>query len=357
MNNMAILKQRLNRKNASGSYDTVYLETRADLVTRSNGSNVESSLTSMQSAINTLQSSSSGVSAHASTHAAGGSDAITPASIGAATSSHTHSNYASSTHTHNYAGSSSAGGSATSAVKLATARTIRTNLASTSSASFNGTTNITPGVTGTLPIANGGTGCTTLATAKSSLGITSPTITPPAYPSIGNVGTTLSWAGKTWRVVHKVSGIAILALEYWEEDIKWVGFTTAGLIFTYENSQAWIKCMEFSSKLNLFAAEYIIPVYGLPCFIASQEQVISMGGTNTFSYFATNNNRAFYDTNGVAYPWWVNGIHCGINASDEQSSVCCIFTGVVNHEAGGGSTIYQLPTYLRGFRPFVMIRL
>lgn len=65
-------------------------------------------------------------------------------------------------------------GNAVSATKLATARTIRTNLSSTSASSFNGTANITPGVTGTLPIASGGTGGTTVAIAKTNLGIKDP---------------------------------------------------------------------------------------------------------------------------------------------------------------------------------------
>ena len=46
---MATLKQRLHRKNADGSYDVVHLETSASLVKRANGSNVEESLTTIES--------------------------------------------------------------------------------------------------------------------------------------------------------------------------------------------------------------------------------------------------------------------------------------------------------------------
>lgn len=46
---MANLKQRLHRKNASGSYDVIYLETTADLVKRADGvKSVESSLTEIE---------------------------------------------------------------------------------------------------------------------------------------------------------------------------------------------------------------------------------------------------------------------------------------------------------------------
>ena len=95
---MATLKQRLHRKNSSGTYDVIHLETSADLIT--------------------------------------GILAIENGGTGNST------------------------GLAAKATILATARTIQTNLGSTSSASFNGSANITPGVTGTLPVARGGTGQT-----------------------------------------------------------------------------------------------------------------------------------------------------------------------------------------------------
>lgn len=42
---MATLKQRLNRKNDSGQYDAVYLETSSEVVKRPSGTTVESDLT------------------------------------------------------------------------------------------------------------------------------------------------------------------------------------------------------------------------------------------------------------------------------------------------------------------------
>lgn len=42
---MATLKQRLNRKNSSGTYDTVHLETSSEVVKRPSGETVENDLT------------------------------------------------------------------------------------------------------------------------------------------------------------------------------------------------------------------------------------------------------------------------------------------------------------------------
>ena len=42
---MATLKFRLNRKNSSGSYDTIHYETSSNIVMRSNGESVETALT------------------------------------------------------------------------------------------------------------------------------------------------------------------------------------------------------------------------------------------------------------------------------------------------------------------------
>lgn len=45
---MAIQRERLHRKNATGTYDTVHLETQADIVVRPDGTTVEAALTSPQ---------------------------------------------------------------------------------------------------------------------------------------------------------------------------------------------------------------------------------------------------------------------------------------------------------------------
>jgi len=75
---MATLKQRLLKKNSSGSYDTVHLETSATNVLMSNGTTVEAAI--------------NGKAAANHTH--------TAAQVGAAATNHTHSGYAASSHNH-----------------------------------------------------------------------------------------------------------------------------------------------------------------------------------------------------------------------------------------------------------------
>ena len=189
---MATLKQRLHRKNSSGTYDIIHLETSADCIT------------------GTL-----------------------PVSHG---------------------GTGNTTGLAASATKLATARTIRTNLASTSTASFNGTANITPGITGTLPVSHGGTGRSTLTSGyflrgngtgavtmssidqvKSALGVDDSSqsgvimkilfetgaLYNPSGETVADlnssvsVGSVVVFDGKLWRVVHKSGSVVYLASQYW----------------------------------------------------------------------------------------------------------------------------------------------
>lgn len=70
---MANLKQRLHRKNSSGSYDVIYLETLASLVKMDDGTTLTSKISSMDTAIN-----------------------------GKAASNHTHSEYAANNHDHTH---------------------------------------------------------------------------------------------------------------------------------------------------------------------------------------------------------------------------------------------------------------
>jgi putative uncharacterized protein (fragment) len=48
---MAILKQRLHRKNSSGSYDTIHLETSSEVVVRPDGTTVEAALTELKTSV------------------------------------------------------------------------------------------------------------------------------------------------------------------------------------------------------------------------------------------------------------------------------------------------------------------
>ena len=139
---MATLKQRLHRKNASGTYDTVYFETSGDLIT------------------GTVPIAHGGTGATSAANARTNLG-ITPANIGAAASSHNHSasNITSGTLPVTRGGTG-----------IAANPSMLTNLGSTSAASVF-TTSPRPGITGTLSAAHGGTGVTSLAALKSAVGI------------------------------------------------------------------------------------------------------------------------------------------------------------------------------------------
>ena len=374
---MAVLKERLNRKNASGGYDTIYLETSSDIVIRPDGTTVEATLTTIKNDLTQVKSDledvggdiqqqvttiiTGGNAKHASTHASGGSDPITPGAIGALSS----------------------GGTAAAATKLATSRTIQTNLGSTSAASFNGTANVSPGVTGILGFGNGGTGKTTaplslyalingssaitgasladtdvigvgdvsaatgkkvtIAELKKALGGSAGggSISGDSYNLTGaSVGSTVLFNNTYWTVVHMVpaapSGYTVyLALATMTQTTQfgsnnvYAGSTLASKCTTYYNSMA------ADSKALCLG----VSVEGVTAkvFVASYAQV--NGG---FSHFNSNANR-ICNYNGNPYPWWT---------SSPGSSGGVYYVKAVGSVRNGG---YPSDTY--GFRPFVAVKI
>ena len=368
---MAVLKERLNRKNASGGYDTIYLETSSDIVIRPDGTTVEATLTTIKNDLTQVQNDladvggdiqqqvttiiTGGNAKHASTHASGGSDPITPGAIGALSS----------------------GGTAAAATKLATSRTIQTNLGSTSAARFNGTTNVSPGVTGTLGLGNGGTGKTTaplslyalingsttitgasladtdvigvgdvsaatgkkvtIAELKSIMGgVSGPTVDAPAYPSsIPAVGSYFTWLNQQWLVVHKTADVAFVCLRYVNETTKWSDANA----MEFAGGIAWQKCTEFAAGLKLHACNYVVPMMGGYAWLASYDQLKVKGG---FDYFNSSSRRIATNTSGSAQRWWTSSPHGN---------------GGVYYVHLDGDFSYYNPEYTYGFRPFVALRL
>ena len=139
---MATLKQRLHRKNSSGTYDTIHLETSADMI------------------VGSVAIANGGTGATTAANARTNLG-ITPANIGAAASSHTHSaaNITSGTLPVTRGGTG-----------VTSNPSMLVNLGSASAASIFATSP-RPGVTGTLPVTKGGTGVTSLDALKDALGI------------------------------------------------------------------------------------------------------------------------------------------------------------------------------------------
>lgn len=362
---MAVLKERLNRKNASGGYDTIYLETSSDIVIRPDGTTVEATLTTIKNDLTQVQNDladvggdiqqqvttiiTGGNAKHASTHASGGSDPITPGAIGALSS----------------------GGTAVAATKLATSRTIQTNLGSTSGASFNGTTNVSPGVTGTLGLGNGGTGKTTAPLGLYALINGSTTITGASLAdtdvigvgdvsaatgkkitiaelksimgggsgvapdgSIPYVGGQYMMFGRIWRCVHVDSvhyylmSEEIVSLTQFGSNNVYAGSTLANVANTFGNT------MGINSD-NRFAAILINGV-SQKVQVASYEEM--NGG---FDYFTSNATRiAYYGDS--AWPYWTSSPY-------GSSYVYGVY-------ADGSLYIDSYPSTTSGFRPLVALR-
>ena len=313
---MAIVKQRLHRKNSSGTYDVIHLETDSSMVKMSDGA------TTLQTAIDGKAASNHN---HDSTYSK---------------TNHTHSGYASSTHNHDTVYS----------------KTDHTHTQYAASSHKHNASDINAG---TLSVARGGTGKATftsgsllvgagtgalsemtVADLKKTLDSTKypgSTGTPPTYPaSIGNVGATMAWANKTWRIVHKVSGMAVLALETMEKSVQFSAHKNNG----YFGSKLWVTCMGLAVTLNLLGVDYIIPMCGLPVFVAGADQL--SGG---FSYFTSGSTRICKLGNSATIYW---------TSTPCSGGGVCYVDNYGTVDTSGDS--YCDPTKTYGFRPFVALR-
>ena len=207
-------------------------------------------------------------------------------------------------------------------------------------------------ITGTLGVAHGGTGRSTLTSGyflrgngtgavtmssvdqvKSALGIGgggSITDPPVAPVSIPNVGGTLSWAGKTWIVVHKVTGIVFLGLNGLEGTVQ---FSATDYVNDYLGSRLHDKALDYAIQLKLYACDYVIDYMGGKVFVASYDQL-----NGDFSYFTDNSKRNLGQT------YWTSS-----GGSSGDGLVWCVYDG------GDLSSDYD-PTRAYGFRPFVALR-
>ena len=331
---MAVLKERLNRKNSSGTYDVIYLETSSSVVIMADGTTAESKIINMQSFINSKAASSHGthVSFTTTTPKMDGTAAVGSATT-VSRSDHVHptdTSRAASSHNHG-AGNITSGtlAIARGGTGLTDSPSMLTNLASTTAANVL-VASPRPGVTGTLPLANGGTGKTTAplasyalisgSTALAATGLDDTDVIPIGDVSSATgkkvtladlasymvskgyirkpavVGDTISWADYTWIIVHVENGMTYLALKniysltQFGQFNKYAGSTLASVAKTFENSlpaEALAMCQD-------------VTVEGVTAKVFVPTHAQCKGG---FEYYSSNANRIAYYNNAAQY-WW-----------------------------------------------------
>lgn len=330
---MAIKKCRLIRQAEDGAQNTIHLETSSTIVQRPDGSTVESALTAL-AGMPHLPS--------------GGAASQVLAKRSAA----------------NY----DAGWVDPVAVKLATARKVQVNLASGAGDTFDGSRDILPGVTGVLPVGHGGTGVSDLAALKDKLGVTTPGVssTPAAHPgTVPAAGQTLDWCDATWRVVHRGTNYAVLAMDNVSGDLLTkVSATCYDFQISNVGSRMNIVLLEQADRMSLFGTDYIIPIGNGPLFCPGVDMIKTIYG---FSWYTgSNSNKIYRSATGTALPWFTSTVVL-IGSGSSSSNVTKPVISIITIDATGGTNIGPSSYYsqtkptiseeMAYVRPHVAIRL
>ena len=288
------MKYRLNRKNASGTYDTIHYETSSNIVLRPSGRTVEQDLEAYlprtQSTDDVPQSLEHG------------EIVVTNDRV--------------------YIGD--VNGNAMEVVTLAHELNI--------------------GSIGDIELLSGKTIDQILdLMVEKGIGIANPGVVFPTQPALGGI---IDIGDYEYRIVEidDVTGIVYVALAYWQEN------TQFGSNTTYSGSTIANKCTTWYNnevpqelKDKGIFIDVVVNSVTAPCFIPSREQVDPSvnEGTDCFDFFRTQGGRVFRNASGSAQYWWTS-------TANSSGYVWSVYTD-------GALDGYRSPSISRGFRPCLAI--
>ena len=299
---MATLKQRLHRKNSSGTYDTVHLESSSDLILRPSGRTVEQDLADYLPQVQNNDNVP---------------ESLNKLIIGITKAFVNKKSISFEGHSHDD--------------RYFTESEMTTKLNGKANSSHNhSASNIT---SGTLPVTRGGTGVTNIDALKSALGIGggSGSLVGMSYNLTGiGVGKPVRWANDIWICVHQsgstyyLAATSIYCITQFGSNANYAGSTLAAMCTHVQNITPQDSLdLAINTSVNGVTAKI---------FVASYEQL-----DGEFSYFSDNIQRQCDYTH-----YWTS------SARDSNVGRYVTNGGDFNTNSSAGEF---------GFRPFVALQL